>query len=121
MDDDEIIRDVAGELLTSLGYEADFATEGDEAIELYRKAKESGEPFGAVIMDLTIPGGMGGKEAIKKLLDIDPAAKVIVSSGYSNDPIMSDYKSYGFSDVIAKPYKVAELSAKVHKVIAGED
>jgi CheY-like chemotaxis protein len=119
MDDEEIIRDVAGEMLTSLDYEVDFATEGNEAIELYMKAKESGEPFDAVIMDLTIPGGMGGKEAIKKLLEVDPGAKVIVSSGYSNDPVMSDYKSYGFRDVIAKPYNVAELSAKIHKVIVG--
>ena len=121
MDDEEIIRDVSGEMLTSLGYEVNFATDGNEAIELYRKAKESGEPFDVVIMDLTIPGGMGGKEAIKKLLELDPGAKVIVSSGYSNDPVMSGYKEYGFRGVIAKPYKLVELSAKVHKVIAGED
>jgi PAS domain S-box-containing protein len=121
MDDEEIVRDVAGKILTSLDYEVDFATEGNEAIGLYRKAKESGEPFDVVIMDLTIPGGMGGKEAIKKLLEVDPGAKVIVSSGYFNDPVMSDYKKYGFSGVIAKPYNLAELRATVHKVIAGED
>jgi PAS domain S-box-containing protein len=121
MDDEEIIRDVSGEMLTSLGYKVDFATGGNDAVELYRKAKESGEPFNAVIMDLTIPGGMGGKETIKKFLEIDPVAKVIVSSGYSNDPIMSDYKKYGFCGVIAKPYKLSELSAKIHKVIVGED
>ncbi len=118
MDDEEIIRDVTGEMLTSLGYEMDFATDGNEAIELYRKAKESGKPFDVTIMDLTIPGGMGGKEAIKKLLEIDPGAKAIVSSGYSNDPIMADFRKYGFCAVIAKPYMVAELSEKLHKVIA---
>jgi PAS domain S-box-containing protein len=121
MDDEEIIRDVVGDILSNLGYEVDCAVEGNEAVELYRLAKESGKPFDAVIMDLTIAGGLGGKEAIEKLLDIDPGARVIVSSGYSNDPIMSDYKKYGFSGVIAKPYKAAELSAKVHKVIFGED
>ncbi|MEE9543819.1 MAG: PAS domain S-box protein [Thermodesulfobacteriota bacterium] len=121
MDDEEIIRDVSGEMLTSLGYKVDFAINGNEAIELYKKAKESGEPFGAVIMDLTIPGGMGGEEAIKKLLEVDPEAKVIVSSGYSNDPIMSNYKNYGFRGVIAKPYKVVDLAEKVHEVIAEED
>ena len=82
---------------------------GAEAIELYRIARESGAPFSAVIMDLTIPGGMGGKEAARQILDIDPKACLIVSSGYSDDPIMSDYSAYGFNGSIAKPYKIAEF------------
>jgi PAS domain S-box-containing protein len=120
MDDEAVIRDVVGEMLTSLGYEVDFAIEGDEAIGMYRKAKESGEPFGAVIMDLTIPGGMGGKEAVKKLLEIDPGVKVIVSSGYYNDPIMANFRNYGFSGVINKPYTITDLGAMLHQVITGK-
>lgn len=104
-------------MLGSLGYNVEFARDGDEATELYKKAIESGEPFDAVIMDLTIAGGMGGKEAIKKLIELDPEVKTIVSSGYSNDPVMSDYKQYGFHGVIAKPYQIEELSDTLSKVI----
>lgn len=119
MDDDAIVRDVAGEMLTALGYEVDIVEDGITAIERYKKAREANSPFDAVIMDLTIPGGMGGKEAINKLLAIDSAARVIVSSGYSRDPVMSDYKRYGFSGVVSKPYTLAELSRVVNDVIKG--
>lgn len=122
MDDEETVRSVAGEMLKVIGYEACFARDGLEAINLYRKAQEIGEPFNAVIMDLTIAGGMGGEEAVQRLLEIDPNVKAIVSSGYSNDPIMADFKKYGFCDVIAKPYEVRELSRTLNKVInAGRD
>jgi two-component system cell cycle sensor histidine kinase/response regulator CckA len=119
MDDEEIVRDVAGEMLAHLGYEVAFAKNGDEAIELSKKAGELGKPFSAIIMDLTIPGGMGGKEAIKKMLETDPGVKAIVSSGYSNDPVMTDFKTYGFSGVITKPYKIEELRKALHRVITG--
>jgi CheY-like chemotaxis protein len=119
MDDDEVVRDVAGEILRNIGYEVEFARDGAEAIELYKQAKGSNKPFDVVLMDLTVPGGMGGKEAIRKLLEIDPEVKAIVSSGYSHEPIMSDYNQYGFSAAIAKPYKVQELSEIFHKVIMG--
>src|SRR3990172_12074045 len=121
MDDEDIVRDVTGDILTMLGYEVDFAKDGKEAIELYKKAKESGKSFDVVIMDLTIPGGMGGKETVKKLLEIDPDAKAIVSSGYSSDPIMSDYKSYGFRGVVVKPYNTVELSRVVADVVKGNE
>ena len=121
VDDEEIIRNITSEMLTSLGYEVDSAEEGNDAIELYKRAKESSKPFDVVIMDLTVAGGLGGKEAIALLLQIDPKAKAIVSSGYSNDPIMSEYKKYGFHGVIAKPYKLAELGAKVYKVATEKD
>ena len=121
MDDEEAIRKVAGNMLKHLGYEVEFAEEGAQAIELYKKARESGDPFDLVILDLTVPGGMGGKEAIQKLLEIDPEVKAIVSSGYSNDPIMADYRKYGFRGVIAKPYKLRELSEELHRVIMGKD
>jgi PAS domain S-box-containing protein len=121
MDDEEAVRKVAGKMLKSLGYEVEFAEEGGQAIELYKEARESGKPFDLVILDLTVPGGMGGKETIKKLLEIDPKVKAIVSSGYSNDPIMADFKKYGFRGVIAKPYKVRELSEELHRVMMGKN
>ena len=120
MDDEEIVRAVAEAILTELGYEVEFAGDGNATIEAYKVAKESGNPFDAVILDLTIPGGMGGKDTIKKLLEVDPAVKAIVSSGYSNDPIMSEFTQYGFKAVMAKPYRVAELSRIMHQVVTGE-
>ncbi len=119
MDDEEIVREVAKEMLTELGYEVGFARDGKEAIDLYKEARASGRLFDAVIMDLTIPGGMGGKEAITELLRIDPGVKAVVSSGYSDDAIMSDWLHYGFSAVIAKPYRINELSRTIHQVIKG--
>ncbi len=120
MDDEEIVRDVSGEMLNILGCKAVFAQDGEEAVELYRKALKEGRPFAAVILDLTIPGGMGGVEAVRRLLDIDPDVKAIVSSGYSKDPIMSDFRKYGFSGVIAKPYRVSDFSRAVKGVLEGE-
>ena len=117
MDDDDIVRDVAGKMLTKLGYEVDFARDGSEAIELYKKSKNSGRPFDVVIIDLTIPGGMGGRETMQKLLEIDPYVKAIVSSGYSDDAVMSNYTNYNFKGVIAKPYRIEELSRTVHSVL----
>jgi len=110
MDDEKLIRDVVVQFLTVMGFEAAKAEDGREAMDMYRKAKESGHAFDIVIMDLTIPGGMGGKETIKELLAYDPAAIAIVSSGYSNDPIMSNCEAYGFKGVIKKPYRIEELS-----------
>lgn len=119
MDDEDIVRDAAGSVLKCIGYEAEAAKDGAEAIEIYRKGMESGRPFDAVIMDLTIPGGMGGKEAIKRLLEIDPDAKAIVSSGYSEDPVMAEFRKYGFCGVIAKPYETEQLSRALSDVING--
>ncbi len=117
LDDEEMVRLVARTMLKRIGYEVEFAIEGSDAIELYKKAMELNQPFDAVIMDLTIPGGMGGKEAIKKLLEIDPEVKAIVSSGYSNDPIMADFKKYGFCGVVAKPYTLEELNQVLHSLM----
>lgn len=117
VDDEEVIREVTREILMLLGYEAVCAIDGVQAIEMYREALESGRPFDAVIMDLTIPGGMGGKAAMRKLLKIDPGVKAIVSSGYSNDQVMSDYERYGFKGIVPKPYDVNQLSKILHEVI----
>jgi two-component system, cell cycle sensor histidine kinase and response regulator CckA len=104
-------------MLSMLGYEVDAAEDSDEAFDLYRSAKDSGSPYTAVILDLTIPGAMGGRETLRRLIEIDPEVRAIVSSGYSNDPVMSNYKSYGFSGVVAKPYTPEELSQTLDRVI----
>jgi two-component system, cell cycle sensor histidine kinase and response regulator CckA len=117
MDDDVNIQDISTELFACLGYTIDTAKNGYEAIDKYKNAMSSGDRYVAIIIDLTIPGGMGGEDCIKKLLDIDPSVKAIVSSGYSNDPIMSEYRRYGFSGVIAKPYRIEELSQLLYKII----
>ncbi len=117
MDDEEVLREFTSRILSNLGYEVEVATEGEEAIKLFKKAKESGKPFDAVIMDLTIQGGLGGKETISKLHEIDPEVKAIVSSGYSNDPIMTDYRKFGFMAIIKKPYTIDELSRILSDVI----
>jgi len=110
MDDEESMRKIAARMLLELGYEVHCVQDGAEAIQQYDLAKRSGQSFDAVIMDLTIPGGMGGRETIKKLLDLDPQAISVVSSGYSNDPIMSNFKKFGFKGVVAKPYRIEDLS-----------
>ncbi|MBA7692471.1 Sensor histidine kinase RcsC [subsurface metagenome] len=117
MDDEEMVRKTAGRILKSIGYEVVFAQDGAEAIELYKKAMQTERPFDAVIIDLTVPGGMGAKESIKKLLEIDPGVKAIVSSGYSNDPVMANCREYGFYAAILKPYKLKELSEILQGVI----
>ena len=109
MDDEEIILDLISAMLQEIGYQVEICNNGKDAVECYKVAKESGTPFSAVIMDLTIPGGMGGKEAAEIILAFDPTACLIVSSGYSNDPIMSNYERYGFRGAIAKPYRLDDL------------
>ncbi len=118
MDDEELLRELGGELLASLGFEVHLAADGAKAVEIYRRALESGKPFHAVIMDLTIPGGMGGRECIERIREIDPDVKAIVSSGYSTDPIMANYEDYGFSGVAAKPYRIEELKDVLQSVLA---
>ncbi len=117
MDDEESIRKVTEKILMELGYDVSCASDGAETIALYQDAARSGRPFDAVIMDLTIPGGMGGKEAIQQLLSIDPQVTAIVSSGYSNDPIMSDFEKSGFRGVATKPYRIEKLSWVLHDVL----
>ena len=117
MDDEPMVRKVGKRMLESLGYEVEAVEDGKIALEYYQVAKEVGTPFDLVIMDLTVPGGMGGEEAIKKLREIDPEVKALVSSGYSDKPIMADYQRYGFSGVITKPYEIKGLSAVMDKLM----
>jgi len=109
MDDEEMVRDVTGAMLKHLGYEVEFSVDGTEAVASYKKAQESGQPFDVVIMDLTIPGGMGGKEAMEILSKIDPKIKAIVSSGYSNNTVLAHYRQYGFCGYLEKPFTISSL------------
>ncbi|GAB4232560.1 MAG: hypothetical protein OHK0028_08010 [Deltaproteobacteria bacterium] len=119
MDDEEMVREVAIEFLGHLGYEGDAVESGEEAVAAYRGAREAGRPYAAVLMDLTIPGGMGGKEAVLRLKEIDPDVRAVVSSGYSNDPVMADPGKFGFRGVIAKPYRMRELGEAIDQVLSG--
>ncbi|MDA8082172.1 MAG: PAS domain S-box protein [Nitrospiraceae bacterium] len=117
MDDEELVRTVTERMLNQCGCFAVFASDGEEMLEKYREAREAGHPFDAVIMDLVISSGMGGKEAIAKLLEIDPGAKAIVSSGYADDRIMQHYREYGFRGVLPKPYPIPMLLRVLRDVL----
>jgi two-component system cell cycle sensor histidine kinase/response regulator CckA len=117
MDDDQILRDIYARLLSHLGYAPTVVANGRQALARYSQARTSGSPFAAVIMDLTVPGAMGGKETVQRLLKIDPNAVAIISSGYSNDPVMAEYKKYGFRGVIGKPFTAEKLSEVLWKVL----
>jgi PAS domain S-box-containing protein len=118
MDDDEAVRSAAAELLESVGYEVATAADGAEAIDLYAAALDGGNSFDAVVLDLTVPKGVGGRETMARLLEIDPEVKAIVSSGYSTDPVMANYREHGFSGVAVKPYRLAELVQTLRFLIA---
>jgi CheY-like chemotaxis protein len=120
MDDEAPIRKMIARMLGNLGYESEFANDGAEAIRMVKEVKESGKPYDAVILDLTIPGGMGGKEAINKLLEIDPELKAIVSSGYSVDPVLANFQEYGFKGMMPKPFESRSLGKVLHDVLKGE-
>ena len=111
------VREGTGELLEDLGYEVDLAQDGAEAIALYRKALSANERYTAVIMDLTIPGGMGGRETIRRLQAIHPEVKAIVASGYSNDPVLADPVMFGFTGRLQKPFELSQLERELSRVL----
>ncbi|MHB8882863.1 MAG: hybrid sensor histidine kinase/response regulator [Thermodesulfovibrionales bacterium] len=117
MDDDPRVRYIVIEIIKHFGYDVEIAEKGEEAVELFRKAWMAGSAFDAVILDLTVPGGMGGDVTMKKLREIDPGARGIISSGYADSPVMKDFMDYGFSGAIAKPYKIDELREALHKLL----
>ncbi|MBF0231658.1 MAG: AAA family ATPase [Desulfamplus sp.] len=121
MDDQEAILKMAGRILNRMGYTTEFALDGSEAIKKYCEAYQNQNPFNLVILDLTIPGGMGGTKTIIELLKIDSNVKAIVSSGYSNDPIMSNYEDYGFCGVVPKPYTKTQLSEVLNKIFGNNE
>jgi signal transduction histidine kinase/CheY-like chemotaxis protein len=120
MDDEEALRNLLKTLLTGLGYQVQTARDGAEAIAQYERAAATGQGFDAVLLDLTVSGGMGGLEAAAKLKEMDPAAKLIVSSGYSDSPVLSDFASYGFEAVIPKPWAASDLSEIFRRVLIGD-
>jgi len=117
MDDEEVIHLTVGRMLEELGYEVDGVFGGVEALNAYEASLEAGNPYDVVIMDLTIPGGMGGEEAVKKLHEIHAEVPVIVSSGYSNDQVMANYEDYGFHGIVRKPVDMFELADAVQEVL----
>jgi CheY-like chemotaxis protein len=119
MDDDEMVRDIAREMLSILGHEVVEACDGEEAVALFIRYRNEGNPIDVIIMDLTIPGGMGGKEAVGEILALDPGARVVVSSGYSSDPVMASYKEYGFLAAVAKPYQMQDLAQGIEACLTG--
>jgi signal transduction histidine kinase/ActR/RegA family two-component response regulator len=121
MDDDELVRRAAMRMLSRLGYSPVAARDGAELLRLVDEAREEGRPIDAVIMDLTIPGGMGGKEAMLHLRQRAPGVKAIVSSGYSSDPVMAEFAAHGFAGVVAKPYQLEDLAAALRRALAGPD
>ncbi|MHB8765918.1 MAG: hybrid sensor histidine kinase/response regulator, partial [Deferrisomatales bacterium] len=119
MDDQPAVREVAAEILEAGGYSVGFARDGAELLAAYAAARDAGAPYHAVIMDLTVPGGMGGREAMARLRELDPGAVAIVASGYSNDPVMADHRAHGFRAVVAKPFGPRDLVEAVGRALAG--
>ncbi|WP_448384105.1 response regulator [Desulfosoma sp.] len=117
MDDDPIVREVLSAMLEQLGFETEEAHEGMEALSRYEKALAAGRPFAAVILDLTVPGGVGGREIIQKIRALDPSVRAIASSGYANDPVMAQPHAFGFSGVMAKPYRMEDLEKVLRAVL----
>ncbi len=119
MDDEEKVRTIVIQMLKVLGFPATGARDGAAALELFETARQDGTPYDLVILDLTIAGGMGGREAMAGLLALDPRARVVVSSGYSNDPILANYREYGFRAVLPKPYMMKDLTRVLREVFEG--
>lgn len=118
MDDQNMLHEVAEAMLEELGYQSMHAHDGVEAIEMYNSSLNSENPVDVLIMDLTIPGGMGGEEAIKSILALDPEARVIVCSGYSNSTVMSNYEKYGFKGTLSKPYDIDDLENTLVRILS---
>ena len=117
LEDEELVRNVTVRLITQLGYECDFAMDGETAIQRYLQSRSDGTPFDLVILDLTIRGGMGGEEVMRRLLEIDPQVRGIVASGYADSEVIAEYQRYGFLGAIVKPYNLHDLQAVLKQFI----
>ena len=117
MDDEQIILDVTHEVLKFLNYDVMSARDGLTALDLYKQEKAAGSPFDIVILDLSVSSGLGGKETIEHLRNFDPAVKAVISSGYTNDPVVQDFSRYGFSERLTKPYKIIDMKNLLENVI----
>jgi CheY-like chemotaxis protein len=117
MDDEEVVRTVAGQFLTLMGHQVEFAEDGEAALRKYSEAGERGCPFDAVILDLTVRAGMGGKDTIRRLLALDPGVRAVVSSGYSADDAVANYRTYGFMARLPKPYRLEDLRDVLNQVL----
>ena len=116
MDDEEVIRRTARGIFLQLGHDATIVADGADVVRVYEEAMRAGRRFDVVVLDLTVPGGMGGRLAMEKLHRIDRNVRGIVSSGYSNDPVLANYQEYGFCAVVPKPYKIDEFARVIHEV-----
>lgn len=117
LDDDEMVRRATSRYLGKVGCEVESAADGKDAVERYRRAGQTGEPFDLVILDLFVPGGMGGEETLHRLRDLDPNVKAIVTSGYPNSPVVQEYERYGFAGVMVKPYSIQDLNETLESAL----
>ncbi|MGY8825385.1 MAG: response regulator [Candidatus Latescibacterota bacterium] len=120
MDDEELIHSSVGKMLKVIGYEVYSVYDGTGAVVAYRESLQRGTPYDVVIVDLTIPGGMGGKETLAQLLNMDAQTQVIVSSGYANDPVLANFSEFGFAGEIAKPVDMQELAETLESLLTHE-
>ena len=118
MDDEHHVRDILRKVLEKFGYEVDLTSDGHEAVSQYKSCLENSTPVSLSILDLSIPGGMGGKEASEQILDIDPEAKIIISTGNPSDPRLQNYRDSGIRDILAKPFRLDNLKTKVQEILS---
>jgi len=116
LDDDDILRKATALFLGKIGFDVESAGDGKDAVQRFREADQAGEPFDLVILDLSVPGGMGGEETLRRLQEMDPHVKAIITSGYPDSPVVVDYERYGFRGVMVKPYTIQELNTTLRSV-----
>jgi DNA-binding NtrC family response regulator len=121
MDDERFILQVASKMLAHLGFTPIIAVSGEEAVQKIREAIQSGGSVRAAILDLTIPGGKGGKEYVGEIRALDPSIKTIVSSGYSDDPVMAEPEKYGFSGTLRKPYEIKQFKRVLRECLEAQN
>jgi DNA-binding NtrC family response regulator len=117
MDDEQILWKVIEQMIKRMDCKVDFAANADEALALFRKALKKGVPYDAVLLDLTVADGIGGKEVVQMMRDIDPAVKAVAVSGYSNDPVFAEFRQYGFAGALEKPFRLKEFTESISRLV----